>query len=202
MRLFIGIPLAATTTRDLGAIADHLRSRTASESLLRWSATESWHITLQFLGSTTPQQYECVTARLRELHQPPVAVELGAVDTFDRAGVLFVDVRVSPQLAALQQGVIAATIPCGFVPESRFYHPHITLARRKGRAGDRELRNLKSQIDTLPQFASFTADSFVLYESAPTPAGSRYEVRERFLLTAAPADEHASTRHIGADPRG
>ena len=200
MRLFIGIPLAATTTHDLVAIADRLRSKSAPESLLRWSAAESWHITLQFLGSTTPQEYECVTARLHELHQPPVVVELGAVDTFDRAGVLFVDVRITPQLVALQQAVTAATIPCGFVSESRSYHPHITLARRKGRVGDRELRNLKSQIDTLPHFASFTADSFVLYESRATPEGSRYDVRERFLLTADPG--HSSTRQTSADLKG
>jgi 2'-5' RNA ligase len=139
-------------------------------------------ITLQFLGSTTPQQYECVTAGLRELHQPPVSIAFGAIGTFDRAGVLFVDVRVSPQLVALQQAVTAATAPCGFVPETRPYHPHITLARRKGKGGGEELRNLKLQIGRQPDLSSFTAESFLLYESIPTPEGSRYEVRERFSL--------------------
>jgi 2'-5' RNA ligase len=182
MRLFIGIPLEATTTHDLVAIADRLRSKTASDGLLRWSAAESWHITLQFLGSTTPQQYECVTARLRELHQPPVVVELGAVDTFDRAGVLFVDVRVTPQVLALQQAVTAATMPCGFAPENRPYHPHITLARRKGKSGGTELRHLKLQIDQQSNIPSFTAGSFLLYESTPAPEGSRYERRECFPL--------------------
>jgi 2'-5' RNA ligase len=182
MRLFIGIPLAATTTRDLEAIADRLRSKCESETLLRWSPAESWHITLQFLGSTRPQQYECVTARLRELHQPPFVVELGAVDTFDRAGVLFVNARVTPHLVALQQAVIAATIPCGFVPESRPYHPHITLARSRGKSGGRELRSLKLQIDRQSNIPSFTASSFLLYESTPTPEGSRYELRECFPL--------------------
>jgi RNA 2',3'-cyclic 3'-phosphodiesterase len=182
MRLFVGIPLAATTARDLGAVVDRLRSKTVSESLLRWSTAESWHITLQFLGSTTPQQYECVTVRLRELHQAPVVVELGAVDTFDRAGVLFLDVRVTPQLSALQQTVTAATTPCGFVPESRPYHPHITLARRRGKNGGRELRHLKLQIDQQSNIPSFTAGSFLLYESTLTPEGSRYERRECFPL--------------------
>jgi RNA 2',3'-cyclic 3'-phosphodiesterase len=182
MRLFIGIPLAATTTHDLGAIADHLRSKTASESLLRWSAAESWHITLQFLGSTTSQQYECVTARLRKLHQPPVPIELGAIGTFDRAGILFVDVRVTSQLVALQQAVTAATLPCGFVPESRPYHPHITLARRKGKNGRRELRDLLVQINRQPNIPGFIAASFLLYESTPAPEGSRYERRECFPL--------------------
>jgi RNA 2',3'-cyclic 3'-phosphodiesterase len=184
-RLFIGIPLAAATAQELVAAVHHLRS-TANQRMesgsLRWSAPESWHITLQFLGRTMPEQYDCVDARLRELHQPPVSIALGAIGTFDRAGVLFVDVNVTPQLLALQQSVTAATAPCGFIPEHRPYHPHITLARRKGKGGSRELRDLKLQIDRQPKLSRFTAGSFVLYESIPTREGSRYEVRERFSL--------------------
>lgn len=85
LRLFIGIPLAAATASDLAAAVHRLRSKAASE-ILRWSAPESWHITLQFLGSTTLQQYECVTAHLRELRHPSIQIQLGALDTFDRAG--------------------------------------------------------------------------------------------------------------------
>jgi RNA 2',3'-cyclic 3'-phosphodiesterase len=182
-RLFIGIPLAAATATDLAAAVHRLHSKAAPE-ILRWSAPESWHITLQFLGSTTLQQYECVTAHLRELRYLSVQIRPGALDTFDRAGVLFVDVPVSPELLALQQAVTAATAPCGFAPEMRPYHPHITLARRKGKGGGRELRKLKSRIDPPPRFSSFTAENFVLYESIPTPEGSRYEIREQFSLHA------------------
>ena len=182
LRLFIGIPLANTTANDLVALANRIRPKATDG--LRWSAPESWHITLQFLGSTTAQQFECVVARLRELHHMPVHIQLGALGTFARAGVLFVDVHVTPQLLALQQSVTAATAPCGFTPEDRPYHPHITLARRKGRGGDKEFRNLKLHITPPPHFSSFTAESFVLYESIPTPEGSRYEIRERFPLNA------------------
>jgi 2'-5' RNA ligase len=94
-----------------------------------------------------------------------------------------VDVHVTPQLLAVQQAVTTATQPCGFSPEDRPYHPHITLARRKGRGGDRDFRNLKLQINP-PKLSSFTAESFVLYESVPTPEGSRYEIREHFPLNA------------------
>lgn len=97
-------------------------------------------------------------------------------------GVLFVDVHVTPELLALQQAVTAATAPCGFAPEQRPYHPHITLARRKGRSAGRELRDLKLQIRHQPDLSTFTADSFVLYESISTPEGSRYAIRERFPL--------------------
>jgi 2'-5' RNA ligase len=183
LRLFIGIPLAAATASDLAAAVHRLRSKAAPE-VLRWSAPESWHITLQFLGSTTQEQYECVTAHLRKLRHPSIQIRLGALDTFDRAGVLFVDIPVTPQLGALQQAVTATTAPCGFTPEMRPYHPHITLARRKGKGGGRELRNLKLQIDPPPRFSSFTAESFVLYESIAAPEGSRYEIRESFPLHA------------------
>jgi RNA 2',3'-cyclic 3'-phosphodiesterase len=187
MRLFIGIPLAPATANDLLAEVNRLRSTTrnpATSDNVRWSAPESWHITLQFLGSTTPQQYECVTARLRELHHAPLEIQLGAIGTFPRAGVLFTDVRINPELLALQQSVTVATAPCGFTPEARPYRPHITLARRKGKSRDREFRNLKLQIDPPPHFSSFDANGFILYESIPTPEGSRYEIRERFPLHA------------------
>jgi 2'-5' RNA ligase len=185
MRLFIGVPLALATTRDLDAEVNRIRSTRRNPALpdnFRWSAPESWHITLQFLGSTTEQQYECVVAHLRKLHHPPIHIELGALGTFDRAGVLYADVPVTPELLALQQSVTTATSPCGFTPEDRPYHPHITLARRRGRNGGRELRDLKSQISRQPILSSFTAESFVLYQSTPTPEGSRYEIRERFPL--------------------
>jgi RNA 2',3'-cyclic 3'-phosphodiesterase len=185
LRLFVGIPLAVATAQDLITAVNHLRStanQRAAANNLRWSAPESWHITLQFLGSATPQQYECVIERLRALCQPPVSIKLGAIGIFDRAGVFFVDVHVTSQLLALQQAVTAATAPCGFIPENRPYHPHITLARRKGKGGGGELRDLKLQIDRQPKASSFTAGFFVLYESIPTPEGSRYEIRERFSL--------------------
>jgi 2'-5' RNA ligase len=187
MRLFIGIPLASVTTRDLAAEVNRLQSTSrnpARTDSYRWSARESWHITLQFLGSTTAQQFECVVARLRALHHIPIHIQIGALGTFARAGILFVDVHVTPQLLALQQSVTAATANCGFTPEDRPYHPHITLARRKGRGGNKEFRNLRLQVTPPPHFSSFTAESFVLYQSIPSPEGSRYEIRERFPLNA------------------
>jgi 2'-5' RNA ligase len=180
MRLFIGIPLGEGTAGGLSAVVNQLRSKAAPDSP-RWSARESWHITLQFLGSTTPEQYGCIIGSLRELRYPPLRIELGSLGTFDRAGVLYVEVCVSPELAALQQAVTASTFPCRFPLEDRPYRPHITLARRKGK-GSRELRNLKLQMQQQPKLSGFTADSFILYESTPTPDGSRYEIREQFSL--------------------
>lgn len=179
MRLFVGIPLAAPVIEQLEKIC--IRHRAAGDGL-RWSAPESWHITLQFLGNTSETQYECVVARLCELHAAPVPVELEELGFFDRAGIFFVGVVPTSELLALQQKVTAATTPCGFTPEDRPYRPHITLARTKGRRNTTRLATLKGRIRHQPKFERFVAEEFLLYESFTRPTGSRYEIRERFHL--------------------
>jgi 2'-5' RNA ligase len=178
MRLFVGIPLVAAVKDELSGIWMRLQSGTDG---LRWSAPESWHITLQFLGNTT--QYECIVSQLRKLRSPSVPIQLEGLGFFENAGVFFAGVSLSPELKALQETVTTATSLCGFVPETRPYHPHITLARSK-RKEARGLRELRDKIRREPDFSNFVAHEFVLYESVLGRGGSRYEVRERFLLDA------------------
>src|SRR5271154_1992082 len=154
MRLFVGIPLAAAVIEELSAISMRLQS--AADGL-RWSAPESWHITLQFLGNTP--QYDCIVARLRELRSPSVPIQLEGLGFFDRAGVFFAGVSLTPELRALQQCVTAATGLCGFIPETRPYHPHITLARSKSKG--RALEALKTRIRRQPGFTAFVAAGVV-----------------------------------------
>jgi 2'-5' RNA ligase len=177
MRLFIGIPLAAVVIEELRAASARLRSNADG---LRWTTPESWHVTLQFLGNTSTEQYACVVASLRTLHSPPVPVCLEELGCFERAGILIASVRLTPELLSLQERVTATTQPCGFVPETRPFQPHITLARGKGR---HNFGNLKTKLSRPSSFTRFIAREFLLYESFLSPAGSRYEVRKRFPLT-------------------
>jgi 2'-5' RNA ligase len=176
MRLFIGIPLASAVIEELRAASARLR--TAADSL-RWTAPESWHVTLQFLGNTSPEQFACMAARLRALHAPPIPVCLEELGCFDRAGILFAGIHLTPELLLLHERVVAATQPCGFVPETRSFQPHITLARSKGR---HNLDHLKAKLRRPTNFTRFIAREFLLYESFLAAAGARYEVRERFPL--------------------
>jgi 2'-5' RNA ligase len=84
MRLFIGIPLSAVVIDELSAITARLQSNGRG---LRWTARESWHITLQFLGNTGAEQCGCVVARLHELHSPPAPIRIEGLSCFDRAGI-------------------------------------------------------------------------------------------------------------------
>lgn len=179
MRLFLGIPLPANVKEELSAVTTRLRS---PHDGLRWSAPESWHITLQFLGSTSQDQSSCTVSRLRELHRQPFSLQIQSLDIFDRASVFFADVQPTPELIALQRIITATTAHRGFVAEARAYHPHITLARGKGKSGRHALRRLESTLHQEPKFSGFRAVVFLLYESVLSSEGTRYEVRERFQL--------------------
>ncbi len=179
MRLFIGIPLAGAVVSELSALCERLRAGTDG---LRWSAPESWHITLQFLGSVAEGQYACLAARLGEIRSAPVPIQAGAPGIFERAGIFHVEVEPADELVALQQQVTAHMRPCGFEPENRPYRPHITLARAKGGAASRQLRQLKERVRARPRFSAFAAREFLLYQSLLGPGGPKYEVRARFAL--------------------
>lgn len=181
MRLFIGMALAPEAAAELQQIRQRL-APAAGE--LRWSQPETWHVTLQFLGAASGEQFTCISRNLAAVHAARVPVHLAGLGFFDRAGVFWAGVERTPQLLALQQKVLAATRGCSFVPEDRAYNPHITLARAKGRAGARALAPLQQALQSkkLSIESKFLADEFLLYESFPGAEGSRYEVRARFPL--------------------
>jgi 2'-5' RNA ligase len=180
MRLFIGIPLPEVIAAEILRVTAQLRTPNDG---LRWTAPGSWHITLQFLGAATPQQYDCLITRLKEVRFLPVQVRNEGLGLFERTGVLFTGVAALPELVSLAQRVNAATAQCGFVPESRPFRPHITLARAKGRGQAGSLRALAEKIQWQSAFSQFVAAEFLLYESHLGPGGSRYEVRARFPLS-------------------
>jgi 2'-5' RNA ligase len=179
MRLFVAIPMAEAAARELSSAAGRLRSPADG---LRWTAPESWHITLQFLGNASRQACVCLATELGKLHLPCVPLWIEKLGLFDRAGILLAAVQPLPELLLLQERVIAATRPCGFIPESRPYQPHITLARAKGKGQRKNLDELQARIRRLPAFTRFMAREFFLYESFLASTGSRYEVRARFPL--------------------
>ena len=181
MRLFVGIPLPDSVIAELSTVVARLKSGADG---LRWMERDSWHITLQFLGISEQEQFECLVTRLGAVRHAPVAVRLGDLGCFDRAGVFFVDVAAGPELASLADCVTTATSLCGFVSETRPFHPHITLARAKGQGRGKPLRALEARIQHRPVFSRFAAMEFLVYQSHLSAGGAKYEVRARFQLRA------------------
>lgn len=177
MRLFVAIPLPEQTTAEITQAVAVIR-QTVHAHDLRWSSPESWHITLQFLGSVTAQQYPCVLDQLRSVHSQPLRIAADRIGTFARAGILYAGIKSCPQLLELQKSITAATRSCGFALEDRPYLPHITSARTHART--RRLSAIAENTMGPNLFHSFTAQGFALYETVAGPP-SRYEIREEFL---------------------
>ena len=179
MRLFIGIPLAPETVNAIEQLCQGLR---LADDGFRWSSSESWHITLQFLGETTESNYACLVANLKQVQSSSFPIQIAGTGFFDRAGIFFAGVGESPQLMSLRRQVVAATGQCGFVAEDRPFHPHITLARAKGKDSRQAIRLLKTKIKGNERLPSSIAREFLIYQVFLSSGGSRYEVRERFPL--------------------
>ncbi len=180
MRLFVGIGL---NTEATAAVLERVRERFYGPDL-RWARPENRHLTLQFLGRASEEQLACVTVELRKIRCRWVPVRIEGLGFFARAGIFYAGVSLTPELLALQQSVVTATRSCGFMPESRGYHPHITLARSKGREAGKAVAALQKAMEqSRPAvIAEFLAGEFQLFESFPEPEGSRYEVLARFPL--------------------
>lgn len=186
MRLFIGMSLDSESAAALSRLREKFEPGSGPD--LRWSAPQGWHVTLQFLGSVTGERAVCAVEQLNKIDAAPVPLCIEGLGFFDRAGVFWAGVALTPELLALQQCVTAAMRNCGFSSEDRPYSPHITLARAKGRSGAKALAPLKAALEKSKArlHADCTAREFLLYESFPGPEGSRYEVRARFPLMTSP----------------
>jgi 2'-5' RNA ligase len=138
----------------------------------RSTAPENLHLTLVFLGEVAEPMLPPIERELSKLNFVSFQLKLTSLNTFPRAGVFFAEVELTRPLLQLQANVAASMARCGFTPEARPYHPHITLARIHG-----PLRLTKTQ-QALPSSLQrrFIAASVNLYRSQIASTGRHYEV--------------------------
>ncbi len=126
----------------------------------------NYHITLAFLGNVEAEQLSCVCAQAARVDCPSFNLSLDTLGLFRRSGILWLGCRESPDaLIKLYDHLGAALIPCGFTPETRRFHPHVTLYRRfQGRLPDTQIRPIHWEVE-----------GFHLVLSESTPDGVRYQ---------------------------
>ena len=167
MRLFLGMPIPPELAQSLTR-----RAQTIELPKGRRTAPENLHLTLVFLGEVPEPTLPHIERELSELNFAPFPLNLTSINTFPRGGVLFAEVEPARALLHLQEKIAASMARCGFAPEDRPYHPHITLARFHG-----PLRLSQSQ-QSLPTSLqrNYAADTINLYRSNLTPTGAHYEI--------------------------
>lgn len=188
MRLFSALPLSPEAIERLTRVRLRL---SAPDDGLRWSAPEQWHITLQFYGDVEPARAECLGNVFERGAAGSPEIVLDGLGRFAAKGILFASVAITPSLQEFQRNVTELGRSCGFVPESRPFRPHITLARSKGPRGLATLQRLASP--ELPPFGPeirWRAHELLLVWSSLRPTGAEYAVASRTVLARPAADPH------------
>ena len=142
---------------------------------LKWQDEEQLHLTLRFIGEVERPLANDIASALSDLSFPSFELAIHGVGRFDhgRRGALWAGVKSKEELRALAAKVERACQSAGLVPERRAYHPHITLARWKGRRSHEVARFLdRSRGLSSP---AFRTSEFVLFESRLSRHGAHYE---------------------------
>lgn len=197
LRLFIAVELPQAVIDEVFRIQSYLKKRNLFEGT--YTHQGGMHITLKFLGDTSPELLAQVTQALSLIGTPVIlersrdavlAQEHGhmalpcrvsGLDMFaagQEIKILFLNVH-SPELAVLVKQLDAA-LASWYTAEYRPFIAHVTLARVK-RVPDRE-----KLLAALTEFAvnqiDFTIDRFVLKKSELTPDGPIYTDIATYLL--------------------
>jgi 2'-5' RNA ligase len=90
-------------------------------------------------------------------------------------------VEASPPLDSLFAGVEAALRPLGIEPDTRPFHPHVTLGRNKARFDFRALFSLLAEKAGL-FLGESPVLSFQLFSSRLAPAGPVYAILKEIPL--------------------
>jgi 2'-5' RNA ligase len=167
-RLFVAI-------RPPEPIRDLLIDAMDDSADFRWQDEEQLHLTLRFIGEVERPVADDLAAALSRVQAKPFDIRISGVGRFEQrnAGALWAGVEPKEPVAALAAKVERVCQQVGLEPERRAYHPHITLARWKGRR-TRELADFLERKRGLVS-EPFEVDAFTLFESRLSRHGAHYE---------------------------
>jgi 2'-5' RNA ligase len=146
VRAFIAIELPDELKLALIRLQDQLKS--GGQTSVKWVDPYSIHLTLKFLGNIGRDTVGGITTALEEAARGihPFRLEargLGAFPGLKRVQVVWVGVTGEvDRLRQLQQRIESNLAPLGFVPESRPFTPHLTIARLRDRVTPDERQSL------------------------------------------------------------
>ena len=167
-RLFVAL-------RPPEVIRDLLIDAMDDSADFRWQDDEQLHITLRFIGEVDRPVTSEIADSLSRVRAEPLELRIAGVGRFEQrsSGALWAGVEPKAPLAALAARIERVCVGAGLEPEHRAFHPHITLARWRGRR-TRELGHFLERARGLSS-PPFTVREFILFESHLSRHGAHYE---------------------------
>jgi RNA 2',3'-cyclic 3'-phosphodiesterase len=147
---------------------------------IRMSDPGQLHLTLHYIGEA---DLDSVRGALQSVVAEPFAHTVRGVGQFDGAKgskVIWAGVELSDALNRLHEAVARALSAVGFVPESRPYSPHITLARCDASVSPEVVDAFSAAVGPLD--VTGMIESFTLFSSAIVDTIPVYTVEATFPL--------------------
>ena len=166
-RLFVAI-------RPPEPIRDLLIDATDESPDFRWQHDERLHLTLRFIGEVDRPLADDIAAALTRIRAERFSLRIAGTGRFEQrnSGSLWAGVEPKAPVAALASKIERACVGLCLEPERRAFHPHITLARWKGRR-TREIANFLQRTRGLAS-EPFDVSEFILFESRLSRHGAHY----------------------------
>jgi 2'-5' RNA ligase len=214
MRLFVALDIDDAIREEITKFVAGVRGFAPQA---RWVRTESFHVTLKFIGEQAAEKLDAIKGALRKVESEPIGLSLGGCGFFPNprsARVFWLGIAGGEPLARLAANVDAALEPLGIARETHAYTPHLTLARgsggsgaphkRKGGRPNTEFAKLQEKLAAQPrrEFGSMTAREFCLYESKLSPKGSQYTKAAAFALGVAGREQPPNGESSGKESAG
>nr|AUN37221.1 2'-5' RNA ligase [uncultured bacterium] len=184
-RIFIAIDISDEARQRA---ADHIAQlrRDARDVRIGWEKSEKLHLTIKFLGSVTEKQLDGVDSAVATMahRHKSFSASLGGSGVFPnprQPRVLWLGIASGlDQIGQLAEDIEATCQSLGFKPESRFYSPHLTIARIREPKKGRDIATLHLLEGFSP--VTFEVDYLTVYESRLGQHGSTYSVISRHPL--------------------
>ena len=174
-RLFVAI-------RPPGPVRDLLIDAMGDSPDFRWQDDEQLHLTLRFIGEVDRPAANDLADALGRVRSRSFDLRITGTGRFEQrnGGALWSAIEPKAPVAALAAKIERACQQVGLEPERRAFHPHITLARWKGRR-TREVEEFLTRTRGLVS-EPFAVDRFILFESHLSRHGAHYEEVASYAL--------------------
>jgi 2'-5' RNA ligase len=150
----------------------------------RWVPRENMHVTLKFLGRTWPRLTDWVHERIGEAASGAEPfqtrlLEVGSFPSAKRGRAIWAGFDDEEGRMTEIAGAIDSALEDEFEPETRPFHPHLTVAR-----SDPPLKLPAAYTSTPLESEPWLVDHVTLFRSHLGRPAPRYEPLDRFALGA------------------
>jgi len=164
-------------------IARALAHRQTGLDGARWRTPAQLHVTLRFFGEIREDVARDLDSELAGVRGAPFDISLEGVGAFGEGpdlSAVWAGVAESPALKRLAKACETAARRVGLKPETRHYHPHLTLAYLR-HAGPEKVAGW-IQANNLLHSPPIRVDRFGLYSSFLAGEGAQYRLEAEYPL--------------------